>query len=104
MKTNTIMLIGVILCLVTSGFAIYYATQGEWHCVKINCSMYVTGDAWAARHCKTNENKTDMLCYFSIEGNNYVAPLSQINTSQFRSCVEEECETAIKIKQGGSIK
>jgi hypothetical protein len=102
MKFNTMLFIAVVLCLLTAGVSLYYSLSGEKVCLANKCVEEVTGDAWAAMNCKVNEDKSDMICQFSIDKKDYTAPLSQLNTSQFKSCVKEKCAVAVRIYKEAS--
>jgi len=104
METNNKLLISfAIAILIVFAFSVFsYVTTpkgGEWVCIAKQCSKFATGDEWAVRFCKFNDEKTDIICRFSVDDIPYEIPLNKINTSQVKSCIEEICATEIYVRK-----
>lgn len=103
-KSMLLIIVLLFISCILSVMALFNSIQGEWICIATKCVESVSGDDWVSWFCRPNENRTDMICRFSINENNYEVPLSQINPENFKSCLREVCMVDVYVKTNMEVK
>ena len=87
-----------ILLIIPTTLAIKNYIQlkdSDWICIAQECDKEVSGDEWVSWFCrpKTINDITELYCEVKMNDQIVQIPLSAINTTNIKGCVEYECVT-----------
>jgi len=87
----------IAISMLISLYLYFQFNGGEWTCIAEQCVEYAEGDDWVKQNCALQGS--EMICEFTLQGQNFRVPLSGVNVSNMISCNVYECTSEVLVRK-----